>query len=55
MNPDTKMGAKTLAALSDLADPKSGPCPFFKLGDNLLLKRTPKQNFMNTADDAYTG
>ena len=73
-----------------LADPKSGPCPFFKPGDTFLLKRTPqqddfyhlmngkfcgeawdavsryvyndkerewlaKQNFKNTAEDAYTG
>ena len=27
-----------------LADPKSGPCPFFKKGDTFLLKRTPKQD-----------
>lgn len=26
-----------------LADPKSGPCPFFKKGDIFLLKRTPQQ------------
>ena len=31
-----------------LADPKSGPCPFFKPGDTFLLKRTPQQ------DDFYT-
>ncbi len=24
-----------------LANPKSGPCPFFKKGDTFLLKRTP--------------
>ena len=73
-----------------LADPKSGPCPFFKKGDTFLLKRNDdrmmiaccndgtrpvifkieridipetdeeaawlaKQNFRNTAEDAYTG
>ena len=27
-----------------LADPKSGPCPFFKTGDTFLLKRTPQQD-----------
>ena len=27
-----------------LADPKSGPCPFFKPGDTFLLKRTPEQD-----------
>ena len=27
-----------------LADPKSGPCPFFKVGDAFLLKRTPQQD-----------
>ena len=27
-----------------LADPKSGPCPFFKPGDTFLLKRTPQQD-----------
>ncbi len=26
-----------------LADPKSGPCPFFNVGDTFLLKRTLKQ------------
>lgn len=26
-----------------LADPKSGPCPFFKSGDTFLLKRTPQK------------
>ena len=24
-----------------LADPKSGPCPFFNVGDEFILKRTP--------------
>ena len=27
-----------------LADPKSGPCPFFHVGDTFLLKRTPQQD-----------
>ena len=27
-----------------LADPQSGPCPFFKKGDTFLLKRTPEQD-----------
>lgn len=27
-----------------LADPKSGPCPFFKKGDVFLLKRTPERD-----------
>ena len=27
-----------------LADPHSGPCPFFKKGDTFLLKRTPQQD-----------
>ena len=27
-----------------LADPKSGPYPFFKPGDTFLLKRTPQQD-----------
>lgn len=27
-----------------LADPKSGPCPFFKAGDTFVLKRTPEQD-----------
>ena len=37
-----------------LAEPKSGPCPFFKTGDTFLLKRTPQQDdFANShfADD----
>lgn len=48
-----------------LADPKSGPCPFFKPGESFLLKRTlendeekewlEKQDFSNSAEDAYTG
>lgn len=27
-----------------LADKKSGPCPFFNVGDTFLLKHTPKQD-----------
>ena len=27
-----------------LANPKSGPCPFFHKGDTFLLKRTPEQD-----------
>ena len=27
-----------------LADPGSGPCPFFKKGDTFLLRRTPQQD-----------
>ena len=27
-----------------LANPKSGACPFFKVGDEFLLKRTPEQD-----------
>ena len=27
-----------------LADPDSGPCPFFKAGDTFVLKRTPQQD-----------
>lgn len=27
-----------------LANPNSGPCPFFKKGDTFLLKRTPEQD-----------
>jgi uncharacterized repeat protein (TIGR04076 family) len=27
-----------------LADPKSGPCPFFNVGDEFVLKRTPQQD-----------
>lgn len=30
-----------------LADPKSGPCPFFKPGDEFALRRTPER------DDLY--
>lgn len=27
-----------------LANPKSGPCPFFQKGDTFLLKRTPERD-----------
>ena len=27
-----------------LANPNSGPCPFFKAGDEFVLKRTPEQD-----------
>ena len=27
-----------------LADPKSGPCPCFNVGDEFILKRTPQQD-----------
>ncbi len=27
-----------------LADPKSGPCPFFNPGDTFMLRRTPQQD-----------
>ena len=27
-----------------LADPKSGPCPFFHAGDTFVLKCTPQQD-----------
>ena len=27
-----------------LANPKSGACPFFKAGDEFILKRTPQQD-----------
>lgn len=27
-----------------LADPKSGPCPFFKKGDTFTLKRTSERD-----------
>ena len=27
-----------------LADPKSGPCPFFNVGDEFILKHTPQQD-----------
>ena len=39
-----------------LADPNSGPCPFFNVGDTFLLKRTiktPKMYFFDTGLVAY--
>lgn len=27
-----------------LADPRSGKCPFFKVGDSFILKRSPEQD-----------
>ena len=36
-----------------LADPKSGPCPFFKPGDAFLLKRT-KEWCDDNADNALS-
>ncbi len=30
--------------MNNLADPKSGPCPFFNVGDEFILKRTPQQD-----------
>ena len=39
-----------------LADPKSGPCPFFKPGDTFLLKRTPTQDdFYHLMDGKFCG
>lgn len=39
-----------------LADPKSGPCPFFKPGDTFLLKRTPAQDdFYHLMDGKFCG
>ena len=42
-----------------LADPKSGPCPFFKPDDipenDEEAAWLAKQNFKNTAEDAYMG
>lgn len=32
------------------ADPKSGSCPFFNVGDAFLLKRTPQQDDFYPAD-----
>ena len=39
-----------------LADPKSGPCPFFKPGDTFVLKRTSEQDgkFCGEAWDAIS-
>ena len=40
----TVLETKVFPALQEryLADPKSGPCPFFKAGDTFVLKRTPE-------------
>ncbi|MCD8018232.1 MAG: TIGR04076 family protein [Clostridiales bacterium] len=39
-----------------LADPKSGPCPFFKKGDTFLLERTPeKDDFYHLMDGKFCG
>ena len=39
-----------------LADPKSGPCPFFHVGDTFLLKRTPAQDdFYHLMDGKFCG
>ena len=35
-----------------LADPKSSPCPFFNVGDEFILKRTPqKDDFYHSLDE----
>ena len=39
-----------------LADPKSGPCPFFNVGDEFVLKRTPQQDdFYHLMNDRFCG
>ena len=39
-----------------LADPKSGPCPFFKAGDTFVLKRTPEQDdFYHLMNGTFCG
>lgn len=39
-----------------LADPKSGPCPFFKKGDTFLLTRTPeKDDFYHLMNGKFCG
>ena len=38
-----------------LADPKSGPCPFFNVGDKFILKRTPQQDDFYHHGEGYTG
>ncbi len=39
-----------------LADPKSGPCPFFKPGDEFVLRRTPERDdFYHLMDGKYCG
>lgn len=39
-----------------LADPKSGPCPFFKKGDVFLLERTPERgDFYHLMNGRFCG
>lgn len=39
-----------------LANPKSGPCPFFKKGDTFLLDRTPqKDDFYHLMNGKFCG
>ena len=39
-----------------LADPKSGPCPFFKPGNTFLIKRTPQQDdFYHLMEGRFCG
>ena len=39
-----------------LANPKSGPCPFFHVGDEFILKRTPQQDdFYHLMDGRFCG
>ena len=39
-----------------LADPKSGPCPFFHVGDEFLLERTPeKDDFYHLMNGKFCG
>ncbi len=39
-----------------LADPKSGPCPFFNVGDEFILKRTPQQDdFYHLMEGKFCG
>lgn len=39
-----------------LANPKSGACPFFKAGDEFILKRTPQQDdFYHLMDGKFCG
>ena len=39
-----------------LANPKSGPCPFFKVGDEFILKRTPERDdFYHLMEGKFCG
>ena len=39
-----------------LANPKSGQCPFFNVGDEFILKRTPQQDdFYHLMDGKFCG